>query len=242
MTEPAPRATSRENETPHDPAVELSGEGRIWSLPGVYAPQADSYLLSAVMRREGIGPGMDVLDVCTGSGVLALGAARLGARVTAVDISRRAVLSARLNALAARTPVDVRRGDLLTGVLPGSFDVVVSNPPYVPAPDTRLPRRGACRAWDAGLDGRILLNRICEQVPAVLRPGGRLLMVHSALCGPDETVHRLTQAGLSAEVSDRLSIPFGPVVTGRIRWLRENGLVPTGITTEELVVVRALRT
>ncbi|MFE8978698.1 HemK2/MTQ2 family protein methyltransferase [Streptomyces cyaneofuscatus] len=239
MVEPTPWATPRENKTPPD--LERCAAGRIWRLPGVYAPQADSYFLSAVMRREGIGPGMDVLDVCTGSGVLALEAARLGARVTAVDVSRRAVVSARLNALAARVPVTVLRGDLLTGLSPGSFDVVVSNPPYVPAPDAQLPRRGARRAWDAGLDGRILLDRICEQAPGVLRPGGRLLMVHSALCDPDETARRLTQAGLAAEVCDRLSIPFGPVMTARIRWLRENGLVPAGINTEELVVVRAHR-
>ncbi|WP_411118800.1 methyltransferase [Streptomyces sp. 058-1L] len=236
-----PRATPREKGTPHDLAAELSAEGRIWRLPGVYAPQADSYFLSAVMRREGIGAGMDVLDVCTGSGVLALGAARLGARVTAVDVSRRAVVSARLNALAARVPVTVRRGDLLTGVSPGSFDVVVSNPPYVPAPDTQLPLRGACRAGTRDMAAASCWDRICGQAPGVLRPGGRLLMVHSALCDPDETVRRLTQAGLAAEVSDRLSIPFGPVMTARIRWLRENGLVPAGTTTEELVVVRACR-
>ncbi|WP_326608730.1 50S ribosomal protein L11 methyltransferase [Streptomyces sp. NBC_01799] len=48
---------------------------------------------------------MDVLDLCTGSGVLALQAARLGAQVTAVDISRRAVISARSNASLAGLPV-----------------------------------------------------------------------------------------------------------------------------------------
>ncbi|WP_406433848.1 hypothetical protein [Streptomyces sp. NBC_01589] len=50
-------------------------------MPGVYRPQADSSLLAAAMQREGIGPGMDVLDLCTGSGVLALSlCGRLGAR------------------------------------------------------------------------------------------------------------------------------------------------------------------
>nr|WP_202464379.1 HemK2/MTQ2 family protein methyltransferase [Streptomyces sp. MnatMP-M77] len=215
--------------------------GRIWRLPGVYAPQADSYLLDAVMRREGVGAGMDVLDVCTGTGILALGAARLGARVTAFDVSRRAVMSTRLNALAARVPITVRRQDLLVGVPADSADVVISNPPYLPSPDARLPRRGACRAWDAGANGRSLLNRICEQAPAVLRPGGLLLLVHSSFCDPDETVGRLTQQGLSAAVSDRLTIPFGPVITSRLPWLRQMGLVHEGISGEELVVVRARR-
>ncbi len=182
---------------------------------------------------------MDVLDVCTGTGVLALGAARLGARVTAFDVSRRAVMSTRLNALAARVPITVRRQDLLTGVPADSADVVISNPPYVPSPTAQLPRWGACRAWDAGIDGRRLLNRICEQAPAVLRPGGLLLLVHSSFCDVDETVRRLTRQGLSAAVSDRLTIPFGPVITARLSWLRETGLVPEGISREELVIVRA---
>ncbi|MGW9191592.1 HemK2/MTQ2 family protein methyltransferase [Streptomyces rubiginosohelvolus] len=236
------RSASRGSGSPQGTAsLSRPAAGRIWRLPGVYAPQADSFLLDAVMRREGVGAGMDVLDVCTGTGVLALGAARLGARVTAFDVSRWAVMSTRLNALAARVPITVRRQDLLVGVPVDSADVVISNPPYVPSPDAWLPRRGACRAWDAGVDGRILLNRICEQVPAVLRPGGLFLLVHSSLCDPDETVRRLTQQGLSAAVSDRLTIPFGPVITARLSWLREMGLVPEGITREELVIVRARR-
>ena len=67
-----------------------------------------------------------VLDVGTGSGVLAIAAARLGAgRVVAVDTDPVAVGVARDNALANRVPLDVRRGSV--EVAPGSFDVVVAN-------------------------------------------------------------------------------------------------------------------
>ncbi|MGW6467322.1 methyltransferase, partial [Streptomyces rubiginosohelvolus] len=52
--------------------------GRVVRLPGVYRPQTDTLLLALAMRREGIGPGTDLLDLCTGSGALALHAARLG--------------------------------------------------------------------------------------------------------------------------------------------------------------------
>lgn len=217
----------------------LPRTGRVVRLPGVYAPQTDSYFLAAAMRRECIGPGMDVLDLCTGTGALALRAARLGARVSAVDISRRAVATARLNASLAGLPVSVHRGDLLAAVDGRRFDAVVSNPPYVPSPRPSLPRRGAQRAWDAGPDGRALLDRICDAAPAALRPGGLLLMVHSALSDPEESVRRLERAGLSATVSDRLSIPFGPVLRGRLGWLRDRGLLPVGKSTEELVIIRA---
>ncbi|MEV7405485.1 HemK2/MTQ2 family protein methyltransferase [Streptomyces sp. NPDC091267] len=213
--------------------------GRVLRLPGVYGPQADSSFLASAMRRDLVAPGVDLLDLCTGSGVLALHAARLGARVTAVDISRRAVASARLNAALARLPVSVHRGDLLSALPGRSFDVLVSNPPYVPAPSLSLPRRGARRAWDAGLDGRILIDRICDAAPVALRPGGLMLMVHSGFSCPEETVRRLGRLGLDAAISDRMTLPFGPVMRGRLSWLRERGLVPADMSREELVVIRA---
>ncbi|MFD6425277.1 HemK2/MTQ2 family protein methyltransferase [Streptomyces sp. NPDC060198] len=214
---------------------------RFVRFPGVYAPQADSFFLAAAMRREGVGAGMDVLDLCTGTGALALQAARLGARVTAVDISRRAVATARTNALFARLPLSVHHSDLLDALPGRRFDVVVSNPPYVPALCATPPRRGARRAWDAGPDGRALIDRICDAAPLVLRPGGLLLMVHSALSDPDKSVRRIEEAGMSASVTDRMAIPFGPVTRGRLSWLRDRGLLPADAHTEELVIIRARR-
>lgn len=212
---------------------------RLVCLPGVYRPQADTLLLATAMRREGIRAGMDVLDLCTGSGALALHAARLGARVTAVDISRRAVVSARLNTALAGLPVRVRRGDLLRALPGRTFDAVVSNPPYVPAPGLPVPRHRAGRSWDAGLDGRLILDRICADACVALRPGGLLLLVQSGLSRPEETVDRLSGAGLHVSVTDRVMIPFGPVTRGRSAWLRARGLLPARLDREELVVIRA---
>lgn len=111
-------------------------------LPGVYAPQEDTALLAAALADEPVAPGAAVLDVGTGSGALALTAARRGARVTAVDVSRRAVYAARLNALRAGLPLEVVRGNLFEPVRGRSFDLVLANPPYVPAPG-RTGRRAA---------------------------------------------------------------------------------------------------
>ncbi|MFT2015531.1 HemK2/MTQ2 family protein methyltransferase [Streptomyces sp. 796.1] len=211
------------------------------TIPGVYAPQDDTRLLAAALAREGVARGADALDLCTGSGVLAIEAARHGARVTAVDISRRALWNTRINALLARRRVRVRRGDLTAPLPPGGrFDLIVSNPPYVPAPPAAtVAAHGPGRAWDAGPGGRLLLDRICDDVPPLLRRGGLLLLVHSALCGPEETLLRLTSAGLDASVSERTRIPFGPVLRERWAWLRERGLLAPWDESEELVVIRA---
>ncbi|NDZ74539.1 methyltransferase, partial [Streptomyces sp. SID10362] len=99
--------------------------------------------------------------------------------------------------------------------------------------------RGAARAWDAGRDGRMVLDRICLEVPGLLRPGGVLLLVQSALSDPARTEALLREAGLKAAVTRRRRIAFGPVVRGRERWLRQHGLLSGAEHEEELVVVRA---
>ncbi|MGW6790514.1 HemK2/MTQ2 family protein methyltransferase [Streptomyces chartreusis] len=210
-----------------------------WTPPGVYTPQWDTGLLARALGREDVGSATEVLDLGTGSGALAIQAARLGARVTAVDISRLAVLTARINALLARRRVRVRRGDLADAVPGRSYDLVVSNPPYVPSPAARLPLRGRSRAWEAGRDGRAFVDRICATAPSVLRPGGVLLIVHSGLCDSRTTLRRLSDAGLRARVTERATVPYGPVLRSRKRWLVQEGLADLAENREELVVIRA---
>jgi len=206
----------------------------------VYRPQSDTWFLADAFRGETLTAETRVLDLCTGSGALAVAAARHGVgRVTAVDISRRAVMSTWLNTRCRGLGVRVLQGDLLEPVAGETFDIILSNPPYVPAADDRLPTGGAARCWDAGTDGRAVLDRICVEAPAHLAPGGVLLLVFSSLCGEDLTVGQLQAAGLDAEVVGRCVEPFGPVMTARAQLLEERGLVAPGQRYEELVVVRA---
>ncbi|URM88827.1 methyltransferase [Streptomyces sp. MRC013] len=217
------------------------GAGALLLAPGVYAPQSDTFLLRDAIEREELPAGAEVLDVGTGSGALALAAARRGARVTAVDRSWRAVVTARLHAALARQRIRVLHGDLLQPAAGRRFDLIVCNPPYVPSPRKRPPRRGAAIAWDAGHDGRAVLDRVCDGAADLLRPSGVLLLVHSALSGVAPTIERLERAGLRAAVVRRSSVPFGPVLRSRSDWLERRGLIAPGQEKEELVIIRAHR-
>jgi release factor glutamine methyltransferase len=213
---------------------------RILAPPGVFRPRSDTWLLAEHLRRDPLLPGANVLDLCAGSGVLAAVARRAGAaRATAVDVSRRAMLAARINGLLNGVCVRAVRGDLLAAVDGERYDLIVSNPPYLPAVSETNAGRAA-RAWDAGPDGRLLLDRICAEAPSHLRQGGALLLVQSSLCGERETVQRLRAGGLEPEVLERRRGPLGPLLRERAQQLEDRGLLERGVREEELLVLRAL--
>lgn len=204
----------------------------------MYRPQEDTWLIAEALAGAGMPRGGRVLDICTGTGALAVAAGQAGAgEVTAVDLSRRAVAAAWVNARLRGLPLRVRRGDFGDLVGTGEFDVITANPPYVPSPD--LPERGPARAWDAGPRGRSVLDRLCAVMPLLLAPKGMGLIVHSTLCDSDVTLRQLRGGGLKASVVARRTVPFGPVMRQRARWLARRALIEDGQAHEELVVIRA---
>ncbi|MGI5347900.1 HemK2/MTQ2 family protein methyltransferase [Streptomyces sp. CA-250714] len=213
----------------------------MWLLrpPGVYAPQGDSELLVEALADAAVPRGARMLDICTGTGVVALAGARLGARqVHAVDLSARAALATAWNARLRGLPVRAHRGDFMAAAR-GRFDVVTANPPYVPHMGTGGDAGRRARAWNAGRDGRKVLDRICEAAPGLLADNGVLLVVHSAVSDPPRTLDLLHRAGLKAAVTARRTQPFGPVLRERAHWLEQQQLIAPGQRHEELVVIRA---
>ncbi|WP_024803564.1 HemK2/MTQ2 family protein methyltransferase [Nocardia sp. BMG51109] len=208
--------------------------------PDVYRPQADTALLMRAMAAAAV-PCGHVLDVCTGTGAIALDALRNGAKhVTAVDISRSALLSAWLNSRLHGARIELVRGEFTRVLRHRRFDAVLANPPYVPGPEPTA-RGGRARAWNAGPAGRAVLDPLCRVLPNLLNPHGIALIVQSTLSAPDITVHRLRADGLKAAVVARETTGFGPVLRERAAWLERAGLIEPGQRDEELVVIRADR-
>lgn len=212
------------------------------TLPGVYPPQEDSYLLIDAVERTTVVIGRRVADLCTGSGVVAVAAAGLGAEtVTAWDISPDAVRCAERN--AREFGIDVRLGSFPEVVADGPYDVLLCNPPYVPtAPaleELSMVDAGPVCSWDGGQDGRAFLDPLCKLAPDLLADGGSMVFVQSEFSGVDESLDALRANGLTANVIAWQHISFGVVLESQADWLERTGRLQPGRRTEELVVIRA---
>ncbi|HEV8594793.1 MAG TPA: HemK2/MTQ2 family protein methyltransferase [Thermoplasmata archaeon] len=137
--------------------------------PGVYAPSEDSLLL---LKAVEVRPGERMLELGTGSGLIALHAARIG-DVVATDIHPEAVLLARRNAATNGLRLSVVRADLFHG-LRSPFDVIVMNPPYL---IERIGEDWEARAWQGGPSGDALILRFLDEAPAHLAPDGRIYVL-----------------------------------------------------------------
>ncbi|HEX4620173.1 MAG TPA: peptide chain release factor N(5)-glutamine methyltransferase, partial [Myxococcaceae bacterium] len=154
--------------------------------PRVLIPRPETELLvEAVLRALPKDAPTRVLDLCTGSGCVAvsIAAERPQASVWATDASSEACDVARFNAEALEVDarVTVRQGDLFEPLPAGAlFDVVTANPPYVKTSELdALPvevRREPRVALDGGPDGMFLIERIARQAGEWLKPGALLAM------------------------------------------------------------------
>ena len=143
----------------------------------VYNPSDDSYIL---LRNVEVSPGQTLLDMGSGSGLLSVHAAKLGASVTAVDINPEAVECTRRNANKNGVRVTARVSDLFENVT-GYFDVIAFNPPYLPS-ETRS-TSWIEKSWSGGDEGSETTVAFLGQAWQRLAPGGRIYLVLSSIGG-----------------------------------------------------------
>lgn len=190
--------------------------------PGVFIPrpETEAMLEWAVAQRLPDAP--VIVDLCTGSGALALALAATWprARVVAVDDDPSALEYARRNAEA--TAVELVRADVTAaGLLPeldGTVDLVVSNPPYIPAGAVLEPEvadHDPAHALFGGPDGMAVIGPIVGLAGRWLRDGGLLAIEHDDTTS-QQTVETISRTGLFTAVTARRDLAGRPrYVTAR---------------------------
>lgn len=162
------------------------------------------------------------LDIGTGCGVQALHLGRHAARVTATDISRRALRCAATTAALSGQDWDLREGSLLEPVARERFDLVVANPPFVVSPGER-----EYEYRDSGMAGDALCRRLVAGLPTVLNPGGTAqLLANWIVPATGDWRERLVgwfPHGVEAWVWQRETADLGEYVA---LWLRDAGHRP----------------
>lgn len=205
-----------------EPVARIVGTREFFGLPLtlnaaclVPRPDTETVVEAALARLPKDRP-VRALDLGTGPGtiLLAILSERPQAEGLGIDLSEEALVAARANAqalgLAGR--VDFRRGDWMTGVV-GPFELIVSNPPYIPSADcetlqAEVRDHDPRLALDGGPDGLAAYRAICAAAGPLLKPGGHLVLELGI--GQAMAVARLgREAGLSLAglASDLAGIP-----------------------------------
>ena len=152
--------------------------------PGVLIPRQDTETLveAALIALQTLGDSPSVLDLCAGSGCIGLSLASLAphARVTLADASREALEIARRNMHALSVKAELRHGDLFAAVGRERFDLIASNPPYIPRGElAELQREVQYEprlALDGGPDGLDFYRRVAGEAERHLNPGGSIYL------------------------------------------------------------------
>lgn len=161
----------------------------------VYEPAEDSYLLINALRNVGDISGLSLCDMGCGTGTVGLHAAARGASVTLVDSNPAAVALARTNTTRNRIDARVVHSDLFSNV-PDTFDIIVSNPPYLPA-DRAEPDDVITRSLVGGKHGYEWTARLLSEAREHLQPNGVLVFIVSSLSKPDVLHTHITANGFS---------------------------------------------
>jgi release factor glutamine methyltransferase len=178
----------------------------------VYEPAEDSFLFA---ENLGVKAGESVLDLGTGSGILAITATQKAAHVLAVDLNPYAIRCARDNAKLNHVldRIDFLQGDLFSSFQADvRFNLVLFNAPYLPS-EAGEEATWIGKSWAGGTNGRLVVDRFISEVPAYLKVGGRVLLMQSTLTGVEETIAAFAKQNLKAVVIASQQLPFFETLT-----------------------------
>ena len=189
----------------------------IYTHPNVYEPAEDTFLLAEnldIQRRD------EVLEIGTGTGIIAVVAAQKSRKVTATDINKDAVKCALKNTITNRTyNIELKQGNLFEPVKDEKFDLILFNTPYLPTEEDEKLDDELNAAFDGGLEGRETIEKFIEEVKDYLNEGGRVQLVQSSLSDNEKTIQKLEENGFDASItaSEKCFFEEIVVITGKLK-------------------------
>ena len=176
----------------------------------VYVPAEDSYLLAENLE---IKSGESVLEIGTGSGIVAMYASKLTDKVTATDINFDAITLAESNFKENNIDnIELLFGNLFEPVKNRKFDVILFNTPYLPTEEGEVLDDTINYAFDGGLNGRKVIGLFLNEVKNHLNDGGIVQLIQSSLSDNDETLNKLDELGFIAEIAKKEHYFFEDIV------------------------------
>jgi release factor glutamine methyltransferase len=178
----------------------------------VYEPAEDSFLFAENLIVQ---EGDSVLDLGTGSGILAVLAAKVADSVVAVDLNPFAIRCALQNTILNRIKGNISflQSDLFSALHTNAkFDLILFNAPYLPS-EKGEDSTWIGRSWAGGTSGREVVDRFIAEVSSFLKPSGRVQLMQSTLTGVEETLSKFHINGLEASVKAEKQLPFFEILT-----------------------------
>lgn len=167
----------------------------------VYTPAEDSYLLAENLL---IKEGQSVLEIGTGSGIVAMYASKLTNNITVTDINFDACEIAKTNFESNDIHnIEILFGNLFEPVKNRKFDVILFNTPYLPTEEGEILNDTINYAFDGGLNGRKVIDLFLYEVKNHLNDEGIVQLIQSSLSDNRKTLEILDQLGFIAEIAKK---------------------------------------
>ncbi|MBW6451517.1 MAG: methyltransferase [DPANN group archaeon] len=175
----------------------------------VYEPSDDTYLLADALK---IKKDSKVLEIGTGTGIIAMIASKTAKQVTAIDINPEAVALAKQNVKINNIQnISVIQSDLFNNIK-DSFDTIIFNTPYLPQTEDQHIESPINHAWDGGPDGRTVIDRFLNDFKKHLNKNGTLYLVESTLSSYNKTLEFLKKNDFDTKVIAKKNLFFETIV------------------------------
>ncbi|MDR2873799.1 MAG: methyltransferase [Methanobrevibacter sp.] len=186
------------------------GNFTIKTSENVYEPSDDSYLLAKNLM---IKKGDEILEIGTGTGIIAMNASILAKSVIATDINYDALKLAEKNIKSNKIKnIKLCYGNLFNPVQNKKFDLILFNPPYLPTDKEDILEDDLNYAFDGGIDGMKTITSFLNQLKSHLKDKGKVQMIHSSLSKVEETIRILKSKGFQTEITAKERFFFEEIV------------------------------